>query len=286
MRKILIIIIVSIFNYSNVLANCRLADDASRTVGAGGSITEIVYFLNSEDKLVARDLTSNFPPIAKDLPSIGYVRNLSAEGLLSLSPTLVIGESDIGPPNVVKQVQNTSLDFRIIPDIYSAKGIIEKVLCLANILGIDENEVNIKENELNTKFEIISNLSNSKNLRKKKLMIILMMRGTSPIVAGSETSGDGFIKMTGNLNSFSNFAGWKPVGIESIVENNPDYIIITKRAFTPFENEEKFLKQTGLIATNAGKNQNIIVEDGMSFLGFGPRTLDTAIKIGNFLTDN
>ena len=78
-----------------------------------------------------------------------------------------------------------------------------------------------------------------------------MMRGTSPIVAGSETSGDGFIKMTGNLNSFSNFAGWKPVGIESIVENNPDYIIITKRAFY---NSSEFIPCFEWVCTSINDN--------------------------------
>ena len=85
------------------------AKDASRVVVAGGSITEIFYFLGEQDRIVALDVTSNFPPEAKSLPSIGYVRALSAEGLLSMNPSIILGEDDMGPPAVIKQIRETSL---------------------------------------------------------------------------------------------------------------------------------------------------------------------------------
>ena len=113
-----------------------------------------------------------------------------------------------------------------------------------------------------------------------------MFRGTSPIVAGAETSGNAFIEMTGNTNAFSNINGWKPVGIEGILANNPDYIIVTKRAFSTFKSVDSFLAQTGLQATNAGQNKSVLVEDGMSLLGFGPRTMETGIKVLSLVNNN
>ena len=79
---------------SNIIyaENCKASEDSSRLTVAGGSLTEIVYLLGQEKKLIAVDITSNYPDKAKELPSIGYVRALSAEGVLSLSPTLILGE--------------------------------------------------------------------------------------------------------------------------------------------------------------------------------------------------
>ena len=54
--------------------------DPSRIV----SVAEIIYLLGEEDKIIAADRTSNYPPEALELPSIGYVRALSTEGVLSL----------------------------------------------------------------------------------------------------------------------------------------------------------------------------------------------------------
>nr|GIR51337.1 MAG: hypothetical protein CM15mP61_00460 [Gammaproteobacteria bacterium] len=58
----------------------RFSQNSDKVVIAGGSLTEIVYDLKEEEKLIAVDITSNFPPEAKELPSIGYVRALSTEG--------------------------------------------------------------------------------------------------------------------------------------------------------------------------------------------------------------
>ena len=271
---IIFIVIIS----GNVYANCKKAVDNSKVVGAGGSITETIFFLNLQENLVARDLTSNFPKEALDLPSIGYVRNLSSEGLLSLSPTLILGEGDVGPPNIIEQVKNTSVDFRIIPDEYTSSGIIKKVSCVGKILGDSSEQIKNKISKLNTSVKILNNLSSNPDLKNLKIMLILMMRGSSPIVAGSGTSGAGFIEMIGARNALPKLEGWKPVSLENIRVSNPDYIIITSRGFKPFGTSQKFLIQTGLIKTNAGKKGNLIIEDGMALLGFGPRTIDTAIK--------
>ena len=72
-------------------------DFTRRIVVAGGDLTEIVFALDAEDQLVGVDQTSTWPPQAQDLPQIGYVRRLSAEGVLSLDPDLLIAAHDAGP---------------------------------------------------------------------------------------------------------------------------------------------------------------------------------------------
>ena len=270
---------------SETFAQCEKSTNSSKIVGAGGSITETIFYLGLEDNLVARDLTSNYPEKALKLPSIGYLRNLSVEGLLSLSPSLIISEPDIGPDKVVEQVKKTSVEIRILPDDYSTSGIIKKANCVGQILGASQKYLEPLTNQLEILKQKLE-LSAGSISAQKKIMIILMFRGTSPIVAGAETSGNAFIEMTGNTNAFSNITGWKPVGIEGILANNPDYIIVTKRAFSTFKSVDSFLVQTGLQATNAGKNKSVLVEDGMSLLGFGPRTMETGIKVLSLVNNN
>ena len=276
MKNILIIIFLLIS--FKVYAKCEKALDSGKIVGAGGSITETIFFLGLEKNLVARDLTSNFPDQASSLPSIGYLRNLSVEGLLSLSPTLILSEPDIGPEKVVEQIKKTSVEMRILADDYSSSGIIDKVNCIGKILGAEKPYIQKKTSPLKQLREKLEADARS-NTSPKKIMIILMFRGTSPIVAGANTSGDAFIRMTKNINIFSNIDGWKPVGIEGILSMDPDYIIVTKRAFSPFKNLESFLVQSGLQSTSAGKYGRVLVEDGMAMLGFGPRTLETGLKV-------
>jgi iron complex transport system substrate-binding protein len=113
---------------------------------------------------------------------------------------------------------------------------------------------------------------------KIKVMLILNMQGTSPIVAGKGTSGDGFIKMTGALNVANNFEGWKPISSESIISYNPDFIIITNRGMGSFPDTKSLSETTALRFTDAAKEQNILSEDGMAMLGFGVRTIAAALE--------
>ena len=278
MRFIVLILLLSI---SNAYAICEQSMSRSKIVVAGGSITEIVYFLGMEDKLVGVDITSNFPKEAKKLKSIGYLRNLSIEGILSLSPGLVLAEEDIGPPIIVNQLRKTSIDLRIIKEKYDLNGIHNKILCVSKILdaSLDDNENYVK---FKNKFNRVKKL---KKNNSKKILLILMMRGSSPVVAGKNTSGQGFIDMTGHENSMSDLNGWKPVSSEEIIKKNPDYIIITKRAFKNFSSLDQFLSIPGISSTIAAKKKNIIVKDGMSMLGFGPRTINVALEIDKNIGD-
>ncbi len=54
-----------------------------KVVALGGDITEIVYALGAQSELVARDTTSTWPAQARGLPDVGYLRQLSAEGILA-----------------------------------------------------------------------------------------------------------------------------------------------------------------------------------------------------------
>jgi len=258
---------------------CEKATDPSRITSAGGSVTEIIYLLNAENHLIAVDVTSNFPPEAKELPSIGYVRQLSAEGVLSLDPTIIIGEDDMGPPSVLDQIKRTQVEITIIPEDHNIEGIINKIECISSVIGIDSDAV--------INGTIIPKITKLNQLvqdgKKKKIIYILGMQSGSPLVAGNNTSGDGLINISGGINPFSNFEGWKPVGTESIIEASPDLIIISERGLKGFGTIEDLRMHPALYLTPASQNNKIISIDGMASLGFGPRTIDSAIQVSETL---
>ena len=219
------------------------------------------------------------------MPSIGYVRALSTEGVISLAPSLVIGEDDMGPPNVIKQIKKAKIDIRIIPEKYSSIGIKNKITCLGEIFSITDISKNKIEKELDPIIKQLKTIRKKNKATPKKVLLILSMQGTSPIVAGIDTPGNGFIEMIGSINAFQNFKGWKPVSAESIVLANPDYILITSRGMKNFSSIDELSKQPALILTNAAKNKNILDVNGMAMLGFGPRGIYTALEIAKKIYD-
>ena len=259
-----------------IYSSCEEAEINDRTIIAGGSLTEIIFFLEEQDKIVAVDITSNYPKKATTYPSIGYVRTLSTEGVLSMNPNLILGEEDMGPPLVVDQIRNAGIDLRVIDEDYSLESISEKIICVGEIMGIKNKALNLISNNLQNKIDNLINIRRTGVNNNKKVMIILGMDGTSPLVAGRETSGNGFINIIGATNVMNSFEGWKPVSAESILVENPDLIIITKRGLSNFGTIEELAKHSSLAFTDAAQNLNILAIDGMSLLGFGPRTIDVA----------
>ena len=269
----------------NDISTCKLADDHSKIVIAGGSITEIIYFLKEDKKIVGVDVTSNYPKKSKDLPSIGYVRNLSTEGILSLNPTLILGEDDMGPPNVIQQIKEIDVDLRIIPEEKNISGIINKILCVASIIGASEKAQEMINASLSPSIKELEKIQNYSQIRAKKVMLILSMQGTSPIVAGRGTSGDGFINMIGAQNVFNSFDGWKPVSAESIIAANPEFILLPERDMHKNSNVNNLKTNPLFKNTTAGLKNNFISEDAMTMLGFGPGSIDSALKIAKEIAD-
>ena len=114
-------------------------------------------------------------------------------------------------------------------------------------------------------------------------MVILSIFGSSPIVAGKDTSGNSFIEILNLKNIANNFSGWKAVGIEHITKMNPDVILITKRGSRGYDNPQKLANSQIFKYTNAAKKQNIFILDGLAMLGFSPRTLTLAIDTINLI---
>ena len=259
--------------------SCNKAINPSKVIAVGGSITEILYFLNLEKYIIGIDVTSNFPKETKNITSVGYVRNISSEGILSLNPSLIIAEDDMGPIGTIKQLNESKVDFRIVEETESAYGILEKIYCIASIMGQNENAKKIINEKLLNQIKELEEIKNQKILKNKKFMLVLSMQPSSIIVAGKNTSGDNFIKMMGAKNIFDSFDGWKSVNKEAILKENPDYVLIPSKNLHKNSKVEDFSKDIMFLNTNAGKNGNFIFEDGMTMLGFGPRTIDSALKI-------
>nr|WP_236638424.1 ABC transporter substrate-binding protein [Mangrovicoccus ximenensis] len=109
--------------------------DASAIVSIGGPLTEIVYALEQGDRLAARDTTSLYPPEAQALPDVGYMRQLSAEGVLSAGPDLILARDTAGPPEVLEQLQAASVPVVLVHDGFTAEAVAASIRSVGRALG-------------------------------------------------------------------------------------------------------------------------------------------------------
>ncbi|TJV44121.1 MAG: hemin ABC transporter substrate-binding protein [Mesorhizobium sp.] len=245
--------------------------DRSKIAAIGGSITEIVYALGEEKRLVARDSTSNYPKAALDLPDVGYMRALSPEGVLSVNPTGILALHGSGPREAVDVLKKTSIPFIEVPEHYSHEGILEKVRIVGKALGVDA-KAEVLARELDAKLTAAERRTASIKERKR-VLFVLSIQGGKILAAGSDTAADGMVRLAGGVNAIEGFSGYKQLSDEAIITARPDVILMMSNAGPPVSDDELF-GNPSIASTPAGAVRKLIRIDGGYLLGFGPRTAD------------
>ncbi|MDF1609085.1 ABC transporter substrate-binding protein [Hoeflea sp. YIM 152468] len=246
---------------------------AQRVLAIGGAVTEIVYALGEQDRLVGRDSTSTYPLEAADLPDVGYIRALSPEGVLSVKPDLVLARENNGPPEAVEVLKSTGIRWVDVPDDFTLDGVDENIAIIAAELGVPE-----KGNALRTK--VAADIARARKRLaaiddRQKVMFVLTVEDDKINTSGTGTAANGIIELAGGTNVIADFAGYKQISDEAVIEAAPDIILMMNgrgEAADHAAPNALLEAHPALSTTPAVKNGRIIRMDGLLLLGFGPRT--------------
>ena len=242
-----------------------------RIVSVGGSVTEIVYALGAADRLVARDSTSGFPLSAQELPSVGYVRNLSPEGVLSVNPDLIIAENDAGPPKAVALLTEAAIPFVVVAEDHTSEGIAQKIIAVGEALGLSDKAATLAA-QVKDQTEAAHARALAAATAPKRVLFVLSARDGRVMGAGVNTSADAMIRLSGGVNAVSDVDGYKPLSTESIIAAKPDVILMMDRGGSHSVTDEDLFALPSFRLTPAAKTRNVIRMNGLYLLGFGPRT--------------
>lgn len=237
-----------------------------RVIALGGDVTEIVYGLGAQNALVARDSTSTWPAPVKQLPDVGYVRQLNAEGILSLRPTLVLASAQAQPSQVLKTVADNHVKLVSVPGGYTLDIIDQKVATVAAALG-----KNAEGEALRQKLhgEVAALKVPPLN---KRVLFILSHGGMGSLVAGEDTAANGAIKSAGLQNAMTGFAHYRAMSQEGVIASRPDLVVISADGVNSMGGETNLWRLPGLAQTPAGHNKQVLIVDDVALLGFGLRT--------------
>ncbi|PID46506.1 MAG: hemin ABC transporter substrate-binding protein [Proteobacteria bacterium] len=275
---------------SLLLSAPATADDApttppagQRIISIGGSVTEIIYALGQEKRLVARDTTSVYPAAANQLPNVGYMRRLSPEGVLSVTPDMIIAEAGSGPQETIDVIKEASIRFIEIPDGFDRDAVTAKIQAVAEALGVAKEGTELAD-KVDAKLAAAEKEAAAHEGEPKRVLFILSTRGGRVMASGTNTAADGIIRMAGAVNAVGDFKGYKPVTNEAIIAAAPDVILMMSRRGGQSDSHSKandeLFKMPVLASTPAAKTQSVVRIDGLLLLGFGPRTAD-AVKTLN-----
>lgn len=260
------------------------AQSQPRLLVLGGDVAEIVAELGASDQLIARDDTVTYPPALAELPSVGYLRNLSGESVLGLKPDRVIASHEAGPREVLAQLEASGVVLSHIQPLRIQKPtqapsiqaeLDSKIRQVATAIDRDaQGEALIKR--LSSKHQQVDALSELSGLR---VMFLLHHGGMTPMVGGRDTGADRVINMLGASNAFADVDGYKPVSAEGLIPAAPEVVVLPEKGLEALGGEAGLWQLPGLALTPAGKARRYLAIDSGALLSVGPRTPQALLEL-------
>ena len=247
----------------------QVLPDTTRLVAIGGSVTEIFYALGAQDKLVARDSTSVYPQEAFSLPDVGYMRQLSPEGVLSVNPSGIVALEGAGPQEAVDVLKRASVPYLEVPEAFDHKGIVDKIEIVGTAIG-EQAKADALAKQVDADLSAAEAITKDVTQRKR-VLFVLSLQGGKILASGTDTAADGMIKLAGAVNAIDGFTGYKQLTDEAVISAQPDAILVMERSGLSI-GDDQVVQHPAIASTPAGRTKSIVRMDGAYLLGFGPRT--------------
>ncbi|MBB4118837.1 iron complex transport system substrate-binding protein [Mesonia hippocampi] len=253
------------------------AKETLKIVSLNGAITETIAALGKGDNIVGRDVTSSFPDNlkAKDL---GHVRSLTIEPILEVSPNLILASNKDVNPDLNAKIEASKIKTQFINQTFSVVGAKKLIENVANAIGV-ENYTSLQEN-------ITKDIAKLTPIEKKPKVLFIYARGQMLMVAGTNTPMEALINIAGGENAITEFENFKPLTPESLIEINPDAILMFNSGLKSAGGIDAMLQVSGMLQTQAGKNKRILTMDGGLISNFGPRIGKAALELNKLLIES
>ncbi len=265
------------------LSATTLQAEEQRVIAIGSSITEIIYALGQQDRLVGRDRTSTYPADAMDLPDVGYRRALSPEGVLSVAPDLVLALEGSGPPDAISVLQEAGVEFVTIDEEFTRDGIVEKIRAVGAALGVETEAEKLAASAAQQLDQAQESASAAADADPLNVLFILSAQDGEITVGGADTQADNIIRMAGGENAAAGVYGFKTMTSEALAVTAPDVILMMERRGNHGTSDEDLFTMPAIQLTPAGQNKALIRMPGAYLLGFGPRTADAILDLSSAL---
>jgi iron complex transport system substrate-binding protein len=273
-------------------ARAQAAARPKRVIVLGGALAETVYALEGAQTprytLVGADTTCTYPEAARQLPKVGYQRALSAEGLLSLRPDLVLASAEAGPPTALAQVKGAGVAVVTFGEGHDAQSVRDKIAGVARALDAQPRGQTLLA-RFDADWQATRDAIAAKPLgaagAPPRVLFVLNHTGNQALAAGQQTAADAMIRYAGARNAMQGFDHYKPLTAEALVAAAPDVVLISDEGLAAAGGRAALLGAPGFGATPAGRAQRLVSLDALFLLGFGPRLPQAVATLHQRLRD-
>jgi len=253
--------------------------DSSRIIVLNEAIAEIVIALGFIDNIIGRDATTTLDALMA-VPKVSSGHDISAESVLALNPTLVIGDTRSGPPEAIQQLRGAGLAIVLAPEVWQLKDVAPRIELIAAALGAQDFG---KQLVTKTQSDIDEALKTLDKSTAAPRVAFIYVRGTASVflLGGKESGADEMIRSAGGIDVGSDLglAPFTPLTSEAIVNANPDIIVVTTRGLASVGGIDGLLELPGIAQTPAAMNRAVVSIDDDLLFSFGPRTGELIVQM-------
>ena len=246
---------------------------------------EIIWSLGAQDTVVGVDLSTTYPPEVKKVQTVGYHRALSAEGILSLHPTAIIHDNNIGPPQVVQQLQQLNMPMKTFTakndSFDGTKALIREMGAYFHKEARAEELCNTLDTQRTASLEQVKQYTDH-----PRVAVIHFGRASNVyLVVGKGGGGDGggvsqMIELAGGQMAVENRGMQRMESPEIVAKANPDVILLTDYGYDRLGGSIDQIKALPGVATSAAARTNHIYRIEENVLNyFGPRSGENIAKV-------
>ena len=292
MKRISILLITSVVlicagcsRFHNAPSDSR----AERYVVISPIYNEIIWALGAQESVVGIDLSTTYPPEVKQVQTVGYHRALSAEGILSLHPTAIIHDNNIGPPQVVQQLQQLNIPMKTFTakndSFDGTKALIREMGAYFHKEARAEELCKALDDQRAASLEKVKQYGDH-----PRVAVIHFGRASNVyLVVGKGGGGDGggvsqMIELAGGEMAVENRGMQRMESPEIIAKANPDVILLTNYGYDRLGGSLDQIKALpGVATSNAARDNRIyrIEENVLNY--FGPRSGENIAKVAEII---
>lgn len=271
---------------TDVNGNEVTVEDVSRIIPLNGNVAETLFALGLGANVVAVDVSALYPEEALELPKVGYQRDLSAEGILSFKPTLVIGTTEAGPEDVLAQIADAGVPLVILEAPRDPHHAADEINNIAAAVGLPDAGAELAAG-VTTRLDEAAELAASSADEPRVAFLYIRGQGTQ-MIAGTNSAADGVITAAGGINVGAELEiqGYQPITPEALVTAAPDVILLMQHGLESIGGVDGLKEIPGVAETPAGMNERFVAFEDLYLLGFGPRIGDSVYDLAIAIHDD
>ena len=198
----------------------RIPTSPARIISLAPSITETLYALGLQDRLVGDTDFCDYPADAQKKPKVGGIINPNLEEIAALHPDLVLVTKSINRLDTVRALDTLGISSYAATDPHTVSEIISSTQKLADVLGASGAGKSLSE-ELQGRLAALQTKLAAVPPRR-----VLFIVWTEPLIsAGKDTFIADALRKAGGVSIVEAPQDWPQMSLEEVVHLQPDYLV-------------------------------------------------------------